>query len=366
MKKIETINGQRNSSGREESPPMEIDRRHFLQLAAGGLGSMLLIGFEGGVQGAKAQAKGKLAFKVATFRGPSGASIITRVLELRPEFFADEGIEVSWDWYSDVSAYYGDIISGATDLNHALGPNVVAAARLKGAPLQVVFSSARYVPAIVKRVDDKSLKALADLKGKRFGVAKGSYYFQWTKWLAARGGLDLETDVRLVDSPWLAQRKYLEVGEVDVAMIDEPQLSLLFHDNPGKYEILFNAVEAMEKATGVAWVPTIWVVVNEGWAKKHREEVARFYRAFKRAGEWFNKNYKQIGKALSKPYESGGTSIPEAVLVDAAGSGRLSYTVAPAAQIEDALMKPLQALADVGALAGVPSAKDFIYREPLR
>ncbi len=57
----------------------------------------------------------------------------------------------------------------------------VLLARLRGAPVRVVFASMDYVPYTLVYHPDPAVKSLADLKGKTFAVNIGFAYWEWLK-----------------------------------------------------------------------------------------------------------------------------------------------------------------------------------------
>jgi len=156
----------------------------------------------------------------------------------------------------------------------------VARQRAEGAAISFLpYSSA--VGAVIAR-PDRGITRLADLAGKKLGVAGGALDKSWLmlQALARREGFELASAASPVfGAPPLLSEKLVQ-GELDAALVYWPFAARL--EARGLHRLI--AIADVQEALGVPrTTPQLGYIFKESWAKASPERVAAFARASRAA-----------------------------------------------------------------------------------
>lgn len=210
-------------------------------LAACGSGASAGDGGGGGGGG------GKSLTKVTFGATQPPSSIATVAAVLKQEGFArDCGVDLEFREFSPQDADVA-LLAGQTDIGY-FGYNSWAASDEKLnklailAPLQAEHGTL-FVP------EDSPAKTLEDLKGKRIGLlAPVSGQYQDFNLLVSKMGFDLTKDFKVVTGPPPGVEAFLKRGQVDAAILFEPNSTKLMQ--AGGFRPIFSLNEKWESLTG--------------------------------------------------------------------------------------------------------------------
>jgi NitT/TauT family transport system substrate-binding protein len=132
---------------------------------------------------------------------------------------------------------------------------------------------------------DSPIKTLADLKGKRLGVAGGPLDKSWLLLVAyalRTANLDLRTETRQVFGapPLLAEKA--KQGEIDAVLNFWPYAARLEAQG---FKQLIGVEDVVSELGAKGEVAMVGYVFSESWAKKNTQAVAGFLRAAAKADE---------------------------------------------------------------------------------
>ena len=124
-----------------------------------------------------------------------------------------------------------------------------------------------------------SIKSLADLKGKRLGIAGSTIDKSWLilRLLGkTRDGIDLDRDTTKFFAPPPLLEEQLKAGRLDAVLTFWPSAARLEAEG---YHRLLPVEDALHALGFPARLPLVGYIVSEKWAKAHQPLVAAFQRA---------------------------------------------------------------------------------------
>ena len=131
--------------------------------------------------------------------------------------FKKDGIKVTWLFFPGAGPATNEALAnGKVDFaNHGDLPSLVG--RSTGLKTKVLLSSGRFGPTYVVVPADSSAKTVADLKGKKFSVFKGTNGQIVYNRVLAKYGLT-ERDVRTISQDGYSARTALATGDIDATI----------------------------------------------------------------------------------------------------------------------------------------------------
>lgn len=258
---------------------MTISRRSLLQ-ASVGLSAMAGLGLPAFAQSAP--------LKIGVGSDPVFAAYFVAAHE---KFFADEGVEVDLQTYSDGGEAMNALVANQVDI--ASGSDATSIIRLSRAPLRplaVVYQSGRYIKLAVRQEinDPKEIKKL--------GVVVGSTSDYVSRLMLAHFSIDPAT-VEIVplgppEAPALLAR-----GDIDGFFIWEPWPSM------GALQ----GGKVLLESKDVGYVDTMWATATHTAFDTRAADCAAVLRALARGAEVVRNEPERAAKAVKAV-----TSIPEA------------------------------------------------------
>ncbi len=195
-------------------------------------------------------------------------------------FDAAEGVDLQTIEFANVNATAIALQSGAVD---AIVTDWLWVTRLRAEGADFTFVPYSISVGALVVPPDSPIATLADLEGKRLGIAGGPVDKSWLviRALAAqRDGLDLDQAVDKVFGAPPLLNEQIDLGEIDALINNWNFVAQL---EAKGYRRLIGAADAA-KALGIeSDVPLLGYVFGSGWAALHRDDVLGLVRASRRA-----------------------------------------------------------------------------------
>ena len=240
-------------------------------------------------------------------------------------------------------------IAGEIDIA-ASALDAAVAGRASGVPIYVVAGFAKGGARIVGR-SDLNIKSIADLKGKKVGVARGGaqellldaelskYNLTWSD--------QPGKDVQIFFMPFADLNQALMQKNIDVMCQSEPQSSQAINKGYGK--------EVLKPYDTPLGEPVRVLVMTEKMYNEKRDVAERVLKLFTEATQTFLNNPKQAEKYVREQMFK--NQITSEDYQDAMSNASFTYDISlDHVQITADLMKKY----GVGKIAAVPQAKDWV------
>jgi sulfonate transport system substrate-binding protein len=242
------------------------------------------------------------------------------------------GVKVSWHEFSSGLPLLEGMNVGAIDLSADVADTVPLFAQAAGAKLTYIAQE-RPSPTAQAIVVGKAspIATLADLKGKRIGLAKAAGVHYLTLRAIEAAGLQLK-DVEIAELQPADGRVAFEKGAIDALAIWDPFLATVQRKSGAR-------VLADGGALGVSY--RRFYLAATPYAQRRPDVLAKVVDALRQAGEWAKREPKEAAGVLSVPF---GLDVETLEL----SNGRRSYAVAP---VDESALGEQQKIADVFSAA---------------
>ena len=266
------------------------------------------------------RAQDKPVIKVSSLTLPVFNPLVWNVMKARG-FDAKHGFTLDIHAYPSIAAFYAGFATGETDALIG-GPTVFQKLAEQGVPVRIIGTGFTLADLVIF-AKDKSIKSLADLKGKQLAIDMGGSQYQVVKMYAAAKGIDLGKDIVVVNANFAVARAQLEASRVDAALVIEPLASIIARQNPD-WHVIFNGAQGWKEITG-----------GDGW------EIVTAMRADAiaknpKAPEMLIAALKDVAEIMTKETAAGDKianetlKLPPGILTAAVESKRLQMIVKPA------------------------------------
>ncbi len=313
-------------------------RRSVLAIAAGALAAASF----GATNALAQQAPREIRVDFATY---NPVSLVLRERGILEKALADQGVAVRWVQSAGSNKALEFLSAGSLDFGSTAGAAALIG-RINGNPIRSIYVYSRPEwTALVTRANT-GIEKVADLKGKRVAVTRGTDPHIFLVRALAEAKLT-ERDVRLVLLQHADGRLALERGDVDAwAGLDPIMASAeieggarLFHRNAAA---------------------NTWGILNvrEEFARQHPQIVRTVLRAYEEARAWSVANPEELRKVLVTF-----TKLPEPVVARQLERTELTHGPIGQAQI-DTIVAAGNALKEAGVLpatVNVPAVVDELF-----
>lgn len=246
------------------------------------------------------------------------------------------------------------IIAGELDVGGTASEAAIAG-RAGGVPVVVVAGFARGGARLVRR-PDQHIRTVADLKGKKVGVTRGSIQEVLLMAELQKAGLSWAAgpgkDVQIIYLAYPDLNQALMGRHVDAMMQSEPQSSQAINKGFG--------VEVIKPYDTPIGEPVRTLVMTESFYKNRRPVAEKFMRCFVQATSAFIGD-RQLAENYVRNTVFKGQISPEDFR-DAIGNSPYSYDITPE-HIQ--LTTDIMARTGVGRMARPPLAKDWVRTDLL-
>lgn len=145
-----------------------------------------------------------------------GASTLAIVQANRwlEEEFARDGIEVQWNFFRGAGPAVAEALAARQLDIVYLGDLASVIHKSRGLPTRYLLPTGRGSNSYLATAPGSQIRTVADLKGKRVSVLKGTAYQRPFDNLLATAGLT-EKDVRLINMDWPSSKAAVVAGQID-------------------------------------------------------------------------------------------------------------------------------------------------------
>lgn len=143
----------------------------------------------------------------------------------------------------------------------------------QGIPVQIVNSYVSGLTYLVTK--DKPVQTFRELQGQELYLPfEGSPIEEITRFFAAREGLDLKKDFKVLYAPFPSVLELLKQGKVAAVALPEPSVTLAITQGNG--QLAFGYKDKWDALTGgTTGYPQVGTFVKKSWAETHREVLQR-------------------------------------------------------------------------------------------
>jgi sulfonate transport system substrate-binding protein len=314
---------------RHGTPAMIFNRRNLLALSLSAAAAFAM------PNGASAQAPSEIRVDWATY---NPVSLVLKERGILEKALEKDGVKVRWIQSAGSNKALEFLNAGSLDFGSTAGAAALIG-KINGNPIKSIYVYSRPEwTALVTRADT-GVKSVADLKGKRVAVTRGTdpHIFLVR---ALRAAKLTERDVRLVLLQHADGRSALERGDVDAWAGLDPIMASAEIESGAQ---LFHR-DAAANTWGI-------LNVREAFAKENPLLVTRVLAAYEEARAWALANPKELTRILV-----GVTKLPETVIARQLERTELTHSKIGDAQIETILQAGL-ALQEAGVLPATANVR---------
>jgi len=154
-------------------------------------------------------------------------------------YFEDEGIIVEAISFESPNQLVDAIMQGQLDFGSAMGTGIIGIANSKNPGKVKIYAVSgemnnNCIEEIVIPLRS-TITSIAELKGKKFGILAGT--IQWrtiARDILTKNGLNMDTDVTIVELPGTVQTQTMASGQVDALLALEPIPTTIIQTGVGK------------------------------------------------------------------------------------------------------------------------------------
>ena len=268
----------------------------------------------------QAEAQQKPIIKVSSLTLPVFNPLVWNVMKARG-LDVKNGFELDIKAYPSISGFYAAFATGETDVLLG-GPTILQKLYQEGVPLRIIGTGFTLADLVIF-AKDKSIKSLADLKGKQLAIDMGGSQYQVVKMYTAAKGIDLGKDIVVVNANFAVARAQLEASRVDAALVIEPLASIIAKQNPD-WHVIFNGAEGWKEIAGEAGWEIVPAMRADSIAKNPKAP-QMLLAALQDTAQVFEKETAAADKIASDTLK-----LPPGILTAAVESKRLQMIVKPA------------------------------------
>ncbi|MDP2162695.1 MAG: ABC transporter substrate-binding protein [Hydrogenophaga sp.] len=269
-----------------------------------------------------------------------GASTLAIVQANRwlEEEFAKDGIEVQWNFFRGAGPAVAEALAAKQLDIVYLGDLASVIHKSHGLPTRYLLPTGRGSNSYLATAPGSTIRTVADLKGKRVSVLKGTAYQRPFDSLLATARLT-EKDVRLINMDWPSSKAAVVAGQID-ATFGGPDLFTL--RDKGVH------IPLSTRGRGPGFEINAGALATEDFATNQAPLVQRVVRQLVRASHWASQDSNR--EALIKLYASNSGN-PEVAFREELAGENLAQRYSPL--IDDGLIAAYQGVHDDGLKLGL-------------
>jgi sulfonate transport system substrate-binding protein len=268
------------------------------------------------------------------FASYNPVSLVLKEQGLLEAEFSKDGIAVEWSMSAGSNIAVEGLKNNTVDFGSTAGAAALLA-RVAGVPIKsiYVFSRPEWTALVIP--ENSALKSVADLRGKKVAVTKGTDPHIFLLRAMNDAGLVADKDVTLVPMPHADGRAAMLKGEVDAWAGLDPmmaQAELVSHAKLLFRDPYFNTYGVLN--------------VREDFAAQHRDIIERVLKIYDQARVWATQNPDKLRAAL----------VATAKVDDAVAARQLERTDLRNSAIGNAQQRTIKAAGEALQRAGVIAA----------
>ena len=210
-------------------------------------------------------------------------SVVAQEKKMFENEFAKDGIEFKWHDITAPSNQLEALAAKSLDFSNSLNYVSAILAKANGNDIKIVSSYSRFPKGISLVVKpDGSVKTVADLKGKKIALQKGTMLHEML--IRALSEVNLTPqELELISMDSTAAAAAIATGQVDATILPEPLLSKA---------VASGKVQKLRSAEGL--IPGLTVIaVRTEFAKTQPEIVKRYLQVQKASIDWSQANLEE-------------------------------------------------------------------------
>ena len=214
------------------------------------------------------------------------------------KFAEKEGLDVEWVKFAEVNGPTRAIVPHAIDLAFAAPSTASMSIAADGVPVKIVLAT-QIAEAQLVTLDGSSIKAAADLRGKKIGMSPpgSATHAIATAILEHNFGIR-PNEYTVVPGNEARLAQFLERKEIDAASIRSVTIAQM---NEVKLRRIASIVDEWKKLTKSNAAPILGVtIVHSDYVAKNPDVVAKFIAATRKTLEFGSKNKQRVAEILQK------------------------------------------------------------------
>jgi sulfonate transport system substrate-binding protein len=192
------------------------------------------------------------------------------------EEFAKDGIKIEWNFFRGAGPAIAEALSAKQLDVVYLGDLASVIGRSRGLPTRYLVATGRGSNSYLATAPGSDIKTLADLKGKKVAVLKGTAYQRPFDNLLASAGLS-EKEVRVINMDWPTSKAAVVAKEID-ATFGSSDLFLLKDKGVN--------IPISTKGRGTGFTIDSGALATEEFLTKYPQVTARIVKQLVRASHW--------------------------------------------------------------------------------
>lgn len=269
-----------------------------------------------------------------------GSSVLAVVQDHKwlEEEFEKDGIKVEWNFFRGAGPAVHEAVSAKQLDVIYLGDLAAVIGRARGLPTRFIAASGRGSNSYLATAPGVSIRSVADLKGKKVTVLKGTAYQRPFDHLLASAGLT-EKDVKLINMDWPSSKAAVVAGQID-ATFGGADLFLLKDKGVN--------IALSTKGRGPAYTINSGILATDDFLAQQPQLAQRLVRQLVRGAQWASQEKNR--DALIKLYaDNSGT--PEVAFREELAGDSLGARFSPL--LDDGFIAGYQGVHDDGLKLGL-------------
>lgn len=254
------------------------------------------------------------------------------------EAFAKDGIEVQWNFFRGAGPAVAEALAAKQLDIVYLGDLASVIHKARGLPTRYIVPTGRGSNSYLATAPGSPIRSVADLKGKRVSVLKGTAYQRPFDNLLATAGLT-EKDVKLINMDWPSSKAAVVAGQID-ATFGGSDLFVLRDKGV--------QIPLSTRGRGPAFAINAGALATEDFVQNQAPLLQRVVTQLVRASHWASQEANR--EALVKLFASNSGN-PETPFREELAGDNLSQRYSPL--IDDGLMAGYQGVHDEGLKLGL-------------
>lgn len=234
-------------------------------------------------------------------------------------YFEEEGLDVDLQDLQGGSKALTAMIGGSTEVTSGYYEHTIQM-QAKNQPVKafVNMNLSSGLALVVSEKNKDSIKSVADLKGKNVGVtAPGSSTDMFVKYLLSQNGMEIDAAAVSAIGAGSSAVAAVEQGQVDAAIMLEPDITVLEKRIGVKPTILedVRTPEGLQAVFGTDAWPSSSLYATEAWLEKNPETAEKLATAIRRTLEYVAEHSgEQIAAEMPETFAGGDPSQYAAVI----------------------------------------------------
>ena len=223
-------------------------------------------------------------------QGKTGILSYAREKQYFEKAFEKEGVKVTWNEFASGPPHFEALASGRLDFGAVGGTPVIAgqSGNVDFKAIAVSSDGKKGNSIIVPK--GSTIKELADLKGKKIGVAKGSSAFNFLYMAIDRAGLK-DSDIEIIQLQPDEARPALDNGSIDAWSIWEPYATAAVFQTDAK--VLVTGEDLNINAPS-------FLIARTEFTEKHPDLTVLFLKTYEEVRQHFVEDIDGVSKELAE------------------------------------------------------------------